>query len=175
MGTYVLSVKYAISEMASKTFILRLNVVCKSSKFLYYLQNWIGILKSRYSIHFCCDFRMFHLLSNSKMVAAEGIFFDNGKRRHMMFYIDFWRALMLKTFWPVESGMLQAHGGASKKNLIFFVTSTHRVTLPVKILSFEVDKPAASFVRKWGPLKKSTLQRTYLPLHDECTMVRHRR
>ena len=39
MGTYVLSVKYAISEMASKTFILRLNVVCKSSKFLYYLQN----------------------------------------------------------------------------------------------------------------------------------------
>ena len=23
---------------------------------------------------------------------------DNGKRRHMMFYIDFWRALMLKTF-----------------------------------------------------------------------------
>ena len=30
MGTYVLSVKYAISEMASKTFIL-LKVVCKST------------------------------------------------------------------------------------------------------------------------------------------------
>ena len=171
MGTYVLSVKYAISEMASKTFILRLNVVCKSSSFCTTfkteLEFWkVGTLSTFVVISGC-----FTSSQTLKDGCCKRNFFDNGKRRHMMFYIDFWRALMLKTFWPVESGMLQAHGGASKKNLIFFVTSTHRVTLPVKILSFEVDKPAASFVRKWGPLKKST----YLPLHDECTMVRHRR
>ena len=69
--------------MASKTFILRLNVVCKSSKFLYCLQNWIGILKSRYSIHFCCDFRMFHLLSNSQSwLLLEEFFWQWQKKTH---------------------------------------------------------------------------------------------